>query len=99
MATKLTGKKVRKPSLSLRVRRGFEAIASHYAPQTEDEFAAVAWMRRTVAVLSSRQRQPQEAEAYSSPVATRSGGDESPPRARRIEQTPLPHGAADRSMG
>lgn len=84
MTRKLTSKKARRPSLSLRVRRGFDAIASAYAPTTEDELAAIAWMRRTVAVLSSRQRQPQEAEAYSSPVATRSGGDESPPRARRI---------------
>ena len=82
MTTKLISKKVRKPSLSLRVRRGFEAIASHYAPQTEDEFAAVAWMRRMAEVVSSRQRQPQEAEA--SLLAGRDaqrGGRKSPSRA------------------
>lgn len=61
MTRKLTVKKPRRPSLSLRVRRGFECIASNYTPQTEDEFAAVAWMRRTMAVLESRQRQPQDA--------------------------------------
>ncbi len=84
MTRKLTSKKARRPSLSLRVRRGFDAIASAYAPTTEDELAAIAWMRRTVAVLSSPQRQPHDAEADCSlPVAPRSGGDASPLRARR----------------
>ena len=75
MTQKLTGKRVRRPSLSASVRRGLDAIASSYRVETDDELAAVAWMRRMLAALQSRQRQPHDAGAHSSPVAPRSGGD------------------------
>jgi hypothetical protein len=53
--------KHRRPSLSRKVRAGLSEIADAARPETIESIAAVAWIRRTVALLESRQRRRQDA--------------------------------------
>ena len=62
MALKLTNtNKARRPSLSRRVRAGLVELADAARPETVDAIAAVAWIRRTVAVVESRHRRQHDA--------------------------------------
>jgi len=69
MALKLTSSdKSRRPSLSRRVRAGLVALADAARPETVDEIAAVAWIRRTVAVVESRHRRQHDAGRATPPA-------------------------------